>query len=275
MPDIELDLFENALDSLNEALKKYTQGKNGDPKAYKFCIQHLSHFLELILKYYLTQSNPLLIYRNHNAKKINEESPTIGLHDVMKILRVEGRTISPKFEEDLKWLKKLRNKIEHHKFSMKVQEVEETIGRLISAMVEFDEKHENIELSSYIDDAQYEVFRRLASTYEQRLAEAIEAVKKAEVKAHEGYRPKEFMLVNFRAYHCYECDHDTIVPNKDSLTGYRCTFCGEEDSEDIEVNCGLCGDAWSKDMMVYEWNDNDFIYVCPRCRRDPHFVKDD
>ena len=30
-PNIELDLFENATDSLNEALSKYQQGKNGDP----------------------------------------------------------------------------------------------------------------------------------------------------------------------------------------------------------------------------------------------------
>lgn len=62
MSNIELDLLDNAIDSLNEALSKYQQGKKGDTKAYKFCIQHLSHFFELILKFYVTQSHPLLIY---------------------------------------------------------------------------------------------------------------------------------------------------------------------------------------------------------------------
>jgi len=277
MADIERSLLENAIDSLNEALNKYTQGKNGDTKAYKFCIQHLSHFLELILKYYVTRSHPLLIYKNPYAKNIDAESQTIGLYEAVNFLKNEGREVSERFEEDLKWLKKLRNNIEHHKFFMNVEEVEETIGRLISAVVEFDEAHESIDLSAYIDAAQYEVFRSLAYTYEQRLAKAMEAVEAAEAKAHEGYRPKEYMLVNFRAYHCYECDHDTIVPNEDSPTGYRCTFCGAEDSEDIEVDCGICGDAWSKDMMEYsDWTDNGhYIYVCPRCRHDPQFVNDD
>lgn len=57
MARIELDLLENAIDSLNEALAKYQDGLDGNEKAYKFCVQHLSHFLELVLKYYVTQSH--------------------------------------------------------------------------------------------------------------------------------------------------------------------------------------------------------------------------
>lgn len=277
MADIELDLLENAFDSLNEALNKYMLGKNGDAKAYKFCVQHLSHFFELLLKYYVTRSHPLLIYKNPYAITIDSKSLTIGLHEAINFLNNEGRIISAKFQEDLKWLKKLRNSIEHHKFSMNLEEVEETIGRLVSAVVEFDEAHEGIDLSSYIDDALYEVFRTLAYTYEQRLAKAVEAVEKAEAEAHAGYPPKEYMLVNFRAYHCHECDHDTIILNEDSPTGYKCTFCAAEDSDDIEVGCGICDDSWPKDMMKYsDWTDDGHdIYVCPRCRRDPQFINDD
>ena len=34
MAEVELDLLENAFDSLNEALAKYQEGKDGDEKAY-------------------------------------------------------------------------------------------------------------------------------------------------------------------------------------------------------------------------------------------------
>ena len=34
----QLDLLENALDSLVEALHKYDQGDSGDNKAYKFAV---------------------------------------------------------------------------------------------------------------------------------------------------------------------------------------------------------------------------------------------
>lgn len=38
MADVELDLLENAIDSLNEALAKYQEGKDGEDKSYKFCV---------------------------------------------------------------------------------------------------------------------------------------------------------------------------------------------------------------------------------------------
>jgi len=186
MADIELDILENAIDSLNEALSKYQEGKDGNEKAYKFCVQHLSHFLELILKYYVIQSHPLLIYKNPFAKTINEETQTIGLHEAINFLKNEGHDISSKFEKDIKWLKKLRNNIEHHKFEMDVDEVEEAIGRLMSAVVEFDGSHENIDLSSYIDTDQYDLFHMLANTYEGRLKKAETEVKKAEEEAYKG-----------------------------------------------------------------------------------------
>lgn len=270
MAGVELDLLENAIDSLNEALAKYQDGKDGNQKAYKFCVQHLSHFLELILKYYVTQSHPLLIYKNPFAKKVTQESQTIGLFEAINFLKNEGHDISEKFEKDIGWLKKLRNNIEHHKFSMEVCDVEEAIGRLMSAVVAFDESHENIDLSSYISTEQCDLFHELANTYERR-------IKKAEQKVEEtlaGLDPKED---NMNVYHCYECEHDTMIPNEESETGYRCTFCDNEESDDIEVDCGMCGTQWAvRHMQCLDWADTgNPEYYCPYCLHDPNYVKDD
>lgn len=271
MSNIELDLLDNATDSFNEALFKYQQGKNGDTKAYKFCIQHLAHFFELILKFYVTRAHPLLIYKNPFAKGIEEDSQTIGLHEAINFLKNEGYDFSDKFKKDLLWLKKLRNSIEHHKFSMNVEEVEETIGRLISAVHEFDESHENIDLSSYVSSDQYDLFHLLANTYEGRVKKAELIVKEAEKEAYKGVRYKEYDLVDFNIYHCYECDHVTMIPNEGSSTGHKCTFCGNEDSEDIEVDCDVCGASWAmSEMMSLE----DGEYMCPYCRHDPEYVDD-
>lgn len=277
MPDLKLDILENAIDSLNEALEKYQKGRDGDAKAYKFCIQHLSHFLELILKYYVTMSHALLIYKNPFSPVINGESQTIGLHEAINFLKNEGFEISEKFEKDLKWLKKLRNSIEHHKFEMNLEEVEETIGRLMSAIVEFDDMHESIGLSTHVSTEQYDLFHRLANTYEGRLSKAIEQVKKAEVEAYRGVRPKEYADVNFNIHHCYECDHDTMIPNDDSSTGYRCTFCNNEESEDIEEICDCCGSSWpSGEMSNVDWSgEGHYQSICPYCSHDPEYRNDD
>lgn len=276
MADIELDLLENAIDSLNEALAKYQEGKDGDEKAYKFCVQHLSHFFELLLKYYVTQSHPLLIYKNPFSKTLNEESQTIGLYEAINFLKNEGHEITEKFEKDLKWLKKLRNSIEHHKFEMDVDEVEETIGRLMSAVVEFDESHENIDLSSYISREQYDLFHMLADTYEGRLKKAEEMVKAAKEEAYRGVSPKEYEFVDFNVYHCYECDHDTMIPDEESSYGYKCVFCGNEESDDIEVECDCCGmKAPIEEMDVWDMDDGNLEYRCYYCSGRYHADKDD
>lgn len=43
--EYELDIKENAMDSLNEALAKYELGEQGELRQYKFAILHFSHFL--------------------------------------------------------------------------------------------------------------------------------------------------------------------------------------------------------------------------------------
>lgn len=276
MADIELDLLDNAIDSLNEALSKYQEGKDGNEKAYKFCVQHLSHFFELLLKYYVTQSHPLLIYKNPFAKTITHDSQTIGLHEAINFLKNEGHEISDKFEKDIKWLKKLRNNIEHHKFEMDVEEVEDTIGRLMSAVVEFDESHENIDLSSYIGSDQYDLFHMIADTYEGRLKKAEAEVKEAEEEAYKGVSHKEYELVDFQICHCYDCDHDTMIPDGDSSTGYKCVFCGNEESDDIEVECDICGiKAAADEMETWPMDDGGSEYRCYYCSGRYHADKDD
>lgn len=256
----KLDLLGNATSSLDEALLKFTAGRNGERNAYKFCILHFSHFMELILKYYVTQAHPLLIYKNPFAKSLGDDAFTIGLPEAVQFLRNEGRNLPKKFLDDLEWLKKLRNQIEHHKFEMDVAEVEETVGRLMNAFHEFDELNENIDLSQYVSARNYDIFHELANTYVGRLAKAEEEVKAAEKAAYAGLRPKEYSEANFHVYECPECGHDTLISNSDSDTGARCTFCHNEESEEIEVACGICGVPMANGLMqsTEEWGK-----ICP------------
>ena len=265
----QLDLLDNAIDSLNEALTKYQQAKDGDVKAYKFCVLHLSHFLELVLKHYVTLAHPLLIYKNPFAKDFNDESLTIGLQEAINFLRNEGKDLSDQFLKDIAWLKKLRNRIEHYKFDMEVDEVEVTIGRLVRAFVEFDQAHANLELDDLIETGQYDLFLELANNYDMNLKRAGNEVESACRVNHDD--------PDFHVYHCDECDHDTMIPNEDSETGYRCAFCGNEESDDMEVECALCSMPWEKGLMRYmDWTDDGhFGYYCHRCLHDPEYVKDD
>ena len=176
----------------------------------------------------------------------------------------------------MKWLKELRNDIEHYKFSMNVTQVQETIGRLMQAIVNFNNLHSELNLHEHIDDEPCRLFKELGFTYEEQLKEALQKVEDARENAYQGVRPKEMEHVNFNVYICDDCGHETMVTNEDSDTGYRCTFCGEEDSESIEVPCDHCGMPWPKFNMTYDdyYGKGHLIYTCPYCNRDPEYVKD-
>ncbi|HGE6737092.1 TPA: hypothetical protein ACGCBI_000515 [Serratia marcescens] len=60
--EYELDIKENAMDSLKEALAKYELGDQGEFRQYKFAILHFSHFLELILKLYISSVDEALLF---------------------------------------------------------------------------------------------------------------------------------------------------------------------------------------------------------------------
>lgn len=245
----ELGLLENAIDSLREALKKYEEGSTTNISAYKFSILHFSHFFELLFKYYVTQAHPLLIYKNPFSKNIEKEN-TIGLWEAVQFLKNEGKEIDKDFNNDLEWIKQLRNQIEHYKFEIDVVGVRRTLGRLIRATNEFNDEHNLLDISKLLGQTHLEIFKELDDEYKSNLATAKFEAKN---KTQDSTR------------YCTLCDElDTAVIIGDKL---HCCFC--EGQEDI-VACCLCG-AKYRESDMYVWNDDHppiIDYVCDYCHAD-------
>lgn len=272
-----LGLLENAVDSLKEALKKYNEGEAGDYKSFKFAILHLSHFIELIFKHHISEQHRLLIYKNPFAQKL-DESRTITFWDSVNFISNETGEIAPnsEFRKDLDWLKNLRNDIEHYKFEMNVEEVKETIGRIFRSLQEFLEFFADIDLEDYVPQDLSETFKMLSDEYEGKLRQAREVADEAEREAYRGHRLKEYDLVDWHRLECPNCENDLLIPNPDSGTGYKCTLCGNEDSDDIPVYCDNCGcEGTEDDMAVWEMDDGTREYRCYYCSGQYHADKDD
>ncbi len=247
MPTHKLDLLENAIDSFNEALRKYQDGLANDPKAYKFAILHFSHFLELLFKYYVAQSHPLLIYKNPFSKSIEKES-TIGLWEAVQFLKNEGNDISTTFYQDLEWLKRLRNNIEHYRFEMDIPEARRTIGRLTQAMNEFNSNFSDFDLTDHVEPANLQIFEELADEYRAQLAHS-------RVEAKEQSEDGE-------GHYCTYCGNEETAALV--MGTYICKFCEEEDSE---TNCCICGEPIRISDAI-TWNDEHaphIDYVCEAC----------
>lgn len=76
---------------------------------------------------------------------------------------------------------------------------------------------------------------------------------------------------------CPECGLDTMIFDESSSTGYKCTYCKNEESDEIEIQCTMCGSMWPNSEIAHiEWTDEGHIEkVCPFCRHDPDYVGDD
>ncbi|MBS1227554.1 MAG: hypothetical protein H6R17_831 [Proteobacteria bacterium] len=273
MPTHKLDLLPNALDSLAEALAKFKAGDEGDSKAYKFAVLHMAHFIELVFKHHITEKHPLLIYKDPFAPKL-DRNKTITLWDAINFINNEdGEAVSKEFRTDLEWLKRLRNEIEHHKFEMDVNQARSTIGRLFRSVLEFLENHTDIEVGSHIPDETMETFKVLSDEYEFRLRDALKEAE--EVEEANWSDPSDPDPAPARL-ECESCGNPTLVINEASPTGYRCTMCGNEESDDLPATCDICGVVTTQGELVYwETEAGQSEGRCYYCSGQYHADKDD
>jgi len=297
----EFDIKENAIDSFNEALSKYEEGETGDLKAFKFAITHLSHCIELVLKMYIQTLDESLVF-SKCYKEVNKRAKAdgISLLDAYNILDSEGldfeklvkghnnphtvtvdqalsiakcevcgitgnNFVDQGFIDDINWMKGLRNSIEHFQFEFTAKEVRLCIGRLVRGLSEFTDIFSLFDFEKEIGEEKYHVFEVLADEYEHELKEASIDVAEAKHALFAGVRPKHQMDIEWNVYACESCGNNTMIPNENSSTGYRCTLdsCENEESEEIEVDCDICGCPWPNGEMSY-WEDT-YVHVCPRC----------
>lgn len=199
----------------------------------------MCHFVELMFKHHLATVHPLLIYKEPFSRKLNPDK-TIGLWDAINFIGNESpENISAEFRSDLEWIKRLRNDIEHHRFSLDVQQTRQTLGRLFRSVLEFIDFATDLEIEDLVSEDAKETFKILADEYEMGRRDAIRAADEFEQENSPDYssdpdaRPPRV--------ECLDCGNPTCVMNDDSPTGYRCLLCESEYSDDIPANCDICG----------------------------------
>lgn len=229
-----LDLLENAADSLNEALRRVRDATHANPRPYKFAVLHFTHAIELLFKHHVAQAHPLLIYRNPFSKNLAKES-TIGLWDAVQFFKNEQRELTEETVADLKWIKDLRNNIEHFKFEMDPRAARLAIGRLIRALNEFHEENDFTDLATLIEADCRGTYEKLADEYKQRLFEA--------------QRSADLVRGNDEPQTCFSCGSPkTMVRAGNKL---KCHFCDDE----IPLHeCVRCTERYPE-VLMRVWND--------------------
>lgn len=270
----ELGLLENALDSLGEALSKFEEGDSGEIKAYKFAVLHMAHFIELLFKHHIASKHPLLIYKDPFSQKL-DKNKTIGLWEAVNFINNEAPdTVSAELRKDLEWIKRLRNEIEHHKFTMDVPQVRTTLGRLFRSVMEFVDEYSDLDVEKFIPTHAKETFKVLSDEYEFSVRDAIKKADQVEEDKpidHSSDPDSDPVRLT-----CPNCDLSTLVLCEDSDTGYRCTFCGNEESDELPASCDICGVRTTQEELVYwECEGGEMEGRCYYCSGRHQMDKDD
>lgn len=223
-----LDLDQNAMDSLKHAVEHFLGKK---PNDLKYTILHVFHAIELFLKARLAQAHPILIY--DRPEDASDDAKTVAFDSLVRRIKNIGVDLSKDQLEDLGYLRKVRNSIEHHKFRGDHKNVVEYVGKAMKFLDKFLEDELDIKLREQLDEKIYKTLIEAVYSYE-------ELVQKA-VRAMEDDLPLSKERLDHTIHICENCGEETLPfpdPSSKSRDTIHCYFCGEEWYVE---ECSKCG----------------------------------
>jgi hypothetical protein len=96
------------------------------------------HAIELLLKERLAQTNPILIYKNIDAK-ITDDAVTVGVREALTRLENLGLGIPDEEKKTIENIQRVRNRIEHHRYDHNEKEDDAIIASSLKFILYFVE----------------------------------------------------------------------------------------------------------------------------------------
>ena len=130
-------IYENAIDSLRIGMEFFLKEDGYSSRKHAFLT--VFHAIELLLKERLAQTNPILIYKNIDAK-ITDDALTVGVREALTRLENLGLGIPDEEKKTIENIQRVRNRIEHHRYDHNDKEGDAIIAgslKFILFFVEF------------------------------------------------------------------------------------------------------------------------------------------
>jgi hypothetical protein len=244
-----LNLYQNAIDSLNEGMIFYNVSLNDESK-YKFCIITITHFSELLLKHLVELQNPLLCYVEPYTSKL-EEAKTITWWQAYKILVNCSLSVSSELKDSMERLSKFRNTIVHHKVNYNTTEIRKIILDVVDGLRSLYKSITGKDFFNDVLESTQVILTKIEDEYAKELLLA-----QAEAK-------EEVDETGTEIARCSLCggDDTAIYRNEGE---YYCFLCDEIDEE---VTCARCGEIilFSDANKFGETPEGDELYFCEYC----------
>ena len=240
---IEFNLINNAKDSFNHAIDHLTDPDGIKPSDIKIAIREIAHIVELLLKERLSHTLRALVWENIDRYPVDDER-TVDLDRAMaRLSKISGITFNEEAIKTIRACKRIRNRIEHYEFSINTEEAKGIIGRLLSFIFEFSEKHLKVDWEKEIhSDDRWQALINIYQFWEAH-GEAVER-KLREENAH--------------VVECPSCGAQTFEYDK-----AKCRLCEHEEPEAV---CSVCGNTvWESEGNYQKFDGGGVSFVCNSC----------
>ncbi len=228
--DFQFDLVANAEDSLSHGVDHFLEAEeSGDPSHLKYTILHSFHATELFLKARLAKAHPSLIFQKpEDACK--DDPKTVDFDTLISRLAAAGVKLHDQDKEDLNQLRKVRNRIEHHKISFGLEQAQDYVGRAMRFLDKFLQDELSISLKDHLENDKYKALEEALYSYEERVRRAEESAEETGPFGDDGS--------NSSLIDCPECGETTISPIPEADGDCRCHFCSARFTVTYCLRCG-------------------------------------
>jgi hypothetical protein len=209
---IEFDLVANAIDSLFHAIDHLVPpGDKAAAKDYKRAILDVSHVVELLLKERLQREHPALIWRNVE-KYPSLDAQTVSVDEaIARLDSICGLKISENDRAAIAAAKRLRNSIQHFRFSITEKEAKIVIGKMLAFILDFSEAELDYSIRRNLqrDDRLRELLE--FSEFYEEYSKKIEAEMRRRDKFTDACSQCELPSFDLRTGVCEVCGHVGVL----------------------------------------------------------------
>lgn len=217
---LEQTLLENALDHIEEGVKRFFSDDSPDAKAHKFGLSDLYTGILLLLKERLRRVDPELI---RQPTKKNPDK-TVDYHELLQRLADAGIALDLAERQMLDTVRDLRNPIEHGDVQLSLEEAKQMIAGLTEFAYIFARDQLGVSLEDVLDG---DVFHRVSQL--RKVAERLNTEFALYLADWwKGLAAKYSNMSKRRLVALRDADPYHPKHNPDGETLHICESCGEE-----------------------------------------------
>ena len=222
----DFDLLQNARESLTHAVDHLTRKSPATPQDLKRSILDVTHVVELILKERLQNIHPSFVWEKIDDYPAEDKNTVNTDLAIRRLEKLGGLHFDDETKEAINAARKIRNRIEHFKFSIDEKKTHVFIGRLLSMIFEFTKKQLDLDWEAeFKENNQWK-----------------ELIKHVEFwNTHKTSIEKRMVEDAKQICSCPFCGAKTF-----DLINETCELCGEQD--DV-IKCDECGNLFPSTIM--------------------------